>query len=351
MEIINELELRRLLKKRLSGSRFTSALVRKIIDESLAWEEKRSFWHYLFLSGRSGLLAHALVQALKVKQRIPFDLFIQICSDRGIRPSNAVVQALLKGIRKRGALDELIGPRGWDAYDERISQAREQLLHRKASEKRKFKDGLLEKFQFLKSQRMTEQAGRVLRRMVELYPEDSQFKKLKADFEEQWARDVLATHVATLGAERWDRTKTAPSSADQEMLDCFQKEGERLCVEHREFAVDLAVAFWFMEEYSRALEALAWGPPGRATDWMRVELLLQARRFIECIELLGMIEVRYIEDPETTFAVSYVRAQCLHSCGQHAAAIEILQSIVRVRPNYRSAGALVLEWTEGAAWD
>jgi hypothetical protein len=351
LEIVNELELRRILKKRLAGNKLNTSLVRHILDENLPWDEKRAFWHFMYTSRREGLLAHSMVQCLKSKSRVPFDLIIHLCSEGSVKPIPIVLEALLKGVRKQGALDEVIGPTGWDKYDKRLPQIRAQLLKQKTSEQKKFKDGLLEKFEFLQSQRMTEQAGRVLRRMVELYPDEQKFRKLKANFEEQWARDVLSSHMASISNEKMDRTVTAPSTSDEEMLKCFAKEGERLSVEHREFAADLALAFWFVEDYTRALESLAWAPTSQANDWLKVELLFQSRRFIECIELLNHLEVKFVDDPESTFSVSYLRAQCLHYCGQQAAALEILQSIVRVRPNYRSANALILEWTEGVSWE
>lgn len=351
MEIINELELRRILKKRQSETKLSTTLIKYILDESLPWEEKRSFWHFLYLTNRHALLANAIAQCVKGKARIPFDLFVHLCSSAGLKPTGVVLEALLKGTRKAGALDDLIGPRGWDKYDKRIKQIRAQLLAQKTTEQKKFKDGLLEKFEFLQNQRMTEQAGRVLRRMVELYPDEEKFKKLKQNFEEQWARDVLATHMAALSNEKLDRTLTAPSSSDEEMLKCFAKEGERICMEHREFATNLAMTFWFMEDYTHALEALAWAPPSEANDWLKAELLFHSRRFVECIEHLNHLEVKYINDPESTFAVNYLRAQCLNLCGQQGAALEILQSIVRVRPNYRSANALITEWTEGVSWE
>lgn len=193
MEIINELELRRLLKKRQHDSKFNAALVRVLMDESLPWEERRSTWHFLYLTGRRALLMQAIVQALKSKMRVPFDLIIQVCSEAGIKPPPIVVAALLKGARKQGAHEELIGATGWDRFDTRIAQMRAQLLKQKKSEQKQFKDGLLEKFEFLQNQRMYEQAGRVLRRMVELFPEEASFKKLKARFDEQRARRSLGS--------------------------------------------------------------------------------------------------------------------------------------------------------------
>lgn len=351
MEIINELELRRILKKRQSGQKLSTTLIKLILDEALPWEEKRAVWHFLYSSGRHGLLAVTLAQELRHKNRIPFDLLIQIMTEAQVAPKAAVLESLMKGARKQSAVDELIAANGWDGYDKRFSQIREKLLSQKISEQKKFKSGLLEKFEFLQSQRMTEQAGRVLRRMVELYPDEPQFKKLKDNFDEQWARDVLSTHQAVLSNEKLDRTLTAPSTSDEEMLKCFAQEGEKICMEHREFAADLSIAFLFLEDYNRALDALPWAPPSRANDWLRAELLFEARRFIECIELLNHLEVKYVEDPESTFAVSYLRAQCLQYCGQQAAALEILKSIVRVRPHYRSVSALIQQWTEGFGWE
>ncbi|NJL25310.1 MAG: hypothetical protein HC902_09105 [Calothrix sp. SM1_5_4] len=122
-------------------------------------------------------------------------------------------------------------------------------------------------------------------------------------------------------------------------------------MENREFASDLAVAFWFLDEYGQALEILKWAEPSTANDWLHAELLFASRRYVEALELLNHLEVKYVNDPEATFSVSYIRAQCLRGLGQQAAALEILRSIVRIRPNYRSANALILAWTEGGAWE
>ena len=43
---------------------------------------------------------------------------------------------------------------------------------------------------------MGEQAGRVLGRLVQLYPDDLELEALKRQFDEDWAREVLQNHVA-----------------------------------------------------------------------------------------------------------------------------------------------------------
>ena len=345
LKSIDERPLLRLLQKKSSSQDLSNDLVRMALDRSLTYEEKRSVWYFLLSSGRYGLAIHSLLQAIKNKDRIPFDVLVNLTAKFKIKPPNLITEAVLKGMRKLEALEDVISAKAWDSIDSRFAEVRNKILEKKYGEQNQFRENLKDKFHFLMNQRMEEQARRVLGRMLDLYPEDAEFLNLKDNFEEQWARNVLANHRASTQFENHALTRTQPSAAEDEMLDCFLKEGEKICLEQRDFAADLATTFLFMEEHSRALDIIAWAPVNRANDWMRAELLVRARRFIEALELLLHLEVKYVNDPETSFAVSYLRAQCLQASGQSDVAVEMLKSIVRLRPNYRSAQALIMKWS------
>lgn len=348
---MNELAIRDLLLKKLSLQDLQAEVLKLIADPSISWEEKRPLWHYLYNSGREKALIEAIRHAFENKTRAPFDLLIELCARANVKPGGTVIESLLKGLKKQRALDEIISSRGWDKWDSRLAAMRNELLEQKIENVKQFKENMFEKFHFLKNQRMTEQAGQVLKRLKQLYPDDPTLVQLQKDFEEDWARNILSTHMATLQTEAIERTRTQPSTADVEMLKQFLAEGEKAAFLHREFAYDLAIAFWFVEDYTHALEILEYAEPGLAADWMRAELLCAAGRYLEALEQINSLEMKYIEDPENTFAVSYLRAQCLFQLGQQSSALEILQSIVRVRANYRSAHALILEWTAGVTWE
>ncbi len=351
MEAINELEIRKLLRRKPSGADLLRHLIKAILNPQKPWEEKRALWHFLYRWGKESTILHALIESLGSKSRVPFDIMIEMTADAKLRPSTTGVESMLKGVRKQGATEELLSARGWDKWDKRFNLIRKEILEKRVSENRKAKEGMLDKFNFLKGQRLVEQAGRVLRRMLELYPDDNELKQTKQDFDEQWAREVLATHMATLSHEKLERTEIENSSKDEEMLNCFLSEGEKIAMENRDFATDLTIACMFMNEYKRGLDILNWAPMTPANEWIKAELLISGRRFVEAMEHLNGLELKYAEDPESSFSVSYMRAQCFKELGQKDAALEIMQSIVRVRPNYRSAHALILEWTQGAGWE
>lgn len=348
---MNELPLQQLLQRKLSPEELLEEIERLLNDSSLSWDEKRPLWHFLHNTGRDKALMASMQAGLDNKARVPFDLLVDICARANVQPSNTILESLLKGLKRQHAFDEILSSRGWDKWELRLPAMRNELLEQKVDNNRKYKESLIEKFEFLKNQRLTEQAGQVLKRLKELFPEDEQLAQMERDFQEEWARNVLSTHIATLQSEAIERTRTQPSAADEQMLQQFLVEGEKAAFSVREFAYDLAIAFWFLEDYSRAVEILAYAPPGQATDWMRAELLFASRRFLETLEQINTLELKYIDDPESTFAVSYLRAQCLFGLGQRSSALEILQSIVRVRTNYRSAHALILDWTNGVVWE
>jgi len=349
VDVIDERELRDLLRGRPPANVMISTVMKQVLDEQIPWEDRRPYWHFLHQTGRASSVVVTLIEALKNKTRIPFNILAHLTADAQLRPEPLHVQAFLKGLRKQHSLEDSIDVGAWATFDRKFDEIREHLMLERASRQERYKVGLREKFEFLRSQRMLEQAGRVLRRMIALYPEEQSYAELKVQFDEERAREVLANRTVR-AREKFERTQTVPSTSDQEMLKCFVEEGIKILVEKRDIAADLAVALWFMDDFAGAGEILAWAAPSPAVDWMRVEVMIAGRRFLDGLEAIAALETKYALDPESTFAAAYARAQCLRELGQEAAALETMQSIVRVRPNYRSAHALILEWTDGAEW-
>jgi thioredoxin-like negative regulator of GroEL len=99
-----------------------------------------------------------------------------------------------------------------------------------------------------------------------------------------------------------------------------------------------------MELFEQARKLLEMAPSTLAVDWLYLDVLLKCRRYAEGLDALLTLERRYANDPETTFAATYARAQALAGLGQVGAAAALLKSLVSIRPGYRSAHSLLLQW-------
>lgn len=341
-----ELELRQLLSRKSASEDLVRIVGERVANSSMPWELRRTYWYFLYNQGLHQEVLQLLIKNLETKNRVPFDLVIELLAGSNTVPDEKVFEALIKGMKKQGALEDLMAAYSFDKWDSRFSETRDLLIQRQMEEQENAKKALYEKFEFLKNQRMTEQAGQVLARLRQVYPNDLQYIQAEREFREQWARDVVASRSTYSKLRQLARKKFPLSEPDQQMLKAFLADLQKLSPSHPTLAYDLAVGFWFMEEYDSALAALN-ESKGSAAEWLRAELLLSARRFVECLEQLNHLEVKFAEHPETSFAVSYLRAHALKELGQDDTALEILKSIVHVRPHYRSAHSLISEWSEG----
>jgi hypothetical protein len=136
---------------------------------------------------------------------------------------------------------------------------------------------------------------------------------------------------------------------ENELLTIWETETKSLATANPAWAADLAMMFFFVDAPQAALSVIEVAPTGVGPDWLTAELMLKRRQYVDLLEHLHSLEIRYVKDTETAFGVAYLRAQALQALGQSGIAVEILRSIVEVRPDYRSANHLLNEWSVGAA--
>lgn len=341
-----ELELRQLLSRQTAPDELLKIALVRLGDFSLPWEERRLFWYFLFNTGCFEEVWQLLRDHLEAKSRVPFDLLITLADQAQTVPSKTVIEALLKGIKKQSALEDLLQAKGFDKWDARFKELRQNTLDSIRGTEIKKRTDLLEKFEFLKNERLPDQAAEVLRDLRRLFPEDETILGLERELQEKQAREVVHKQTPLeKDLELPENPKIPPSDADLEMVRQFLAEAERLATTHPDLPYQVAIGGAFMEQFAAVKDVLAHAPESPARDWLLAELLFLSRHFVECLEHLNSLEVKYAQDPESTFAVSYLRAQALKKLGQSERAIEILQSLTRIRPHYRSAQRLLQEWT------
>ena len=285
---------------------------------------------------------------IKTGKPLPWGALVEVFARNKIRPTKEVMDALFTGALEQGMLENLIQSRGWDDYDGRFKPLREELQERLRDDLDRKKEVLKEKLGFLSNHRMIEEEEKVLSLLMRMFPEDSEIQAHHLEFQERWARNVLASqrqgyiNIEALikGAIKW-------TQKEEELLALWLEEAEKISKNRPALAYSLCLFFYFIEAFPQALTILHLAPSSTQKDWLILDLLIECRRFVECLAAVDRVELAYADDPETTFGAAYIRARALHGLGQNSQALEILQSIVNVRPNYRSAKTLIHEWAGG----
>lgn len=323
-------------------------IVNRITNNETSELARFAYWHFLFQSGHYQEIIKTYLGRLVDKNRIHWGIFIETLAHFKIKPPAAVVLSVLKGIKRQSAQDDLWGCFSWDEYDPRFKEFRDLITEAHLQREKTREEGLVEKFHFLQSQRMNEQAARVLKRLVFLYPRNEEYRKLKNGFEEELARDVISNHDGVFVSEPVNHVEVLTKDEQQIVLG-WASQCEQFSRKNPALAYDFAIGFLFVGADEVAFHNAQSAPEGPAVEWLIAELLLRLGRYIDLLEHLREIEMLRLADPETSFAVAYLRAQALQALGQSAAAVELLRDIVQVRPNYRSANHLLMQWSVGVA--
>jgi hypothetical protein len=72
---------------------------------------------------------------------------------------------------------------------------------------------------------------------------------------------------------------------------------------------DFVIMFRWFEDWEKAIQILNPLPMTESALWLRVELLLEGRKYLELIETLNSVEKMIAQNPETFLASAYFRAQ------------------------------------------
>ena len=109
---------------------------------------------------------------------------------------------------------------------------------------------------------------------------------------------------------------------------------------------DLVVMSIFMEMDDLALALFHSNKVIEENIWLYLEILMINRRYLEVLSLLPAIEKGYSDSPDTFLACTFLRSISLWNLGEKNSAIEVLQAVVEIKPNYRSSDVLLAEWSQ-----
>lgn len=306
--------------------------------------ERRAFLNFLIQSGDFKTAYELIGQWMPDKERIPWNEFLFLLKNSGYRPNKEFLDYFFKAMEDVSPKDAVLVFHGWNEIDSRFLELEKNFLKTLSKDSSDRLQLLFNKLDYFKTHRMIDEEQRLIEDLLLRFPENEKLQKDLQTFKSRWAHHLVAEKARNLTEDNWLASALKPKPEEWDFgnhLLIVMKESVRL---NQARAYDFAIGFYLMELYHHAIEMIALAPENLATDWFRLEVLLKARRFLECLEMINFVETKYASDPETTFAATYLRSQVLYGLGQTYPAKELLRSIVHIRPNYRSASSLLAGW-------
>jgi len=311
-----EVEIHRLLKETDNPIQVADELLKKWDKGELSWIEQEIAAEFLLNAGFTPALFEQINKQLRARQKIPWAVFFEALARAQARLTKEEVDQILVGAGEEDALGQMCRTRALDSADPRFAKIRANPRIERRQEKMKVKS----------EPRAMSQATMI------------------SDRTRPMVENAIPKPIRKLSLQEWAKNADQTSVTSKEKI---AKTAKLMVAQSRKepaTAYDIAISLRFMGLPDEALDALACAPRGPSVLWLELDLMLETSRFVEVLDKADQLERKLSGDPDATFSAAYARAIALHGLGQLNEAKELLESIVKVKPTYRSAHSLLLKW-------
>lgn len=345
-----ESEINTLLREKKDPQLVAEDLIYRWRHRLLNEEEQIDCAQFLLAAGLYRHLFTEIHRLILESEKLPWAQLAEALGRMGFKPDDYEVHALFEAAGSQNAVAHLLRSRQLDLYSRTFGEKRAELhdsIKRAIFDR---KQALKDQIQFMRAQRLYEQELKLIEELEALFPSEVDAQEEKNELRLRWAREVVANaRTATDPALDLERKLEYLSPEEENVKALLVERAHEIAKQKPELAYDLAIGLNAMGFAREALAVLEHAEPAPAVDWLKLELMIGARQFVSALEEATRLEETYASEPETIFASTYARARALHGLGEAASAIDLLRGLVRVRPNYKSAQSLLLDWSGGDA--
>ena len=305
--------------------------------------------HFLLNAGLYQELNLNLQQQFKSKKNIHWLALLELLGVQSSFKDKILNKAISEGIKSQNAEIKTLTSNFFSTFDHK------NLLWKKYQKKliqsfEKNQSKLFDKVELYKNLGLLNEEHETLKDLKRYFKNDPRLKKIEDDFSARWARHIIQKSNSQNINFLEHKTVQDKFHKDEEVfLNFIYNEIMELLKGNSSYHEDFALLFYFMGDLNKSISILNQTTDDEATDWLKVDILLYLNRFLDVLSLLNEFESKYSHNPETAFASTYVRAQAYWGLKAQHKAISIMQDLINVRPDYRSAQSFLIKWQQGRA--
>lgn len=339
-----ELEIKSLLEEFKDPEVVAGKLVTLFSDPRFAWSEENllELYRYLLNCGLyQNLIRFCLAQLPNPEFKMPWAYFIEAVNAGVPDLEEDVVKYILLGIQEDDAAHTVSLASGAERFVKNAKELKNEHRRARRRDTTRLKGELMDELLTLRTQQLYEQEKMLLGKLQRMFPGDADILEEVREHKERYALEILSRRSPLREAVLREAPPTAEANAQMQE---FNSSFLQAAAKSPDLAFDFAIAAYMMDLPETTLVLLKSIQLSSAQKWFLLEIKLKCRLFLEILGDLNEIELALAHEPETFFATAYLRAQAYWGLQQKHMAIEILESILAARPNYRSSSALLEIW-------
>lgn len=304
--------------------------------DKLSREQKREIFHFLYIAEQyKTFLSILRIEISNDSPLIPWSHFFAILSkiDR-LDPNH--VREFLAAAPSSAEFGQfrIPHPELTALWLQKKEQRNEDYLGRKKE--------LLKELEFARQRGFKDQRNRILDELKKLYPGDREIELIFQTEKEFKARQVInKVFSKRLAQVDWNPSVEDMSAAEIKVL---MKVIKKKIKKQPQLALDFAIMFFQMEVYSGALAVLDLiKDKDFRILWHDLQISIEAKQYARALSTIDILKQQRLST-DHSFSLLYFQALALFGLGDETEAKQIIRNIAKIRPNFRSANSLLLEW-------
>ncbi len=304
--------------------------------DQLQDHQKIQIFHYLYLAKQETFFLNTLRQELlNTEPVIPWtQLFSLLKKWKKLNPAH--VQMFLdygclshEKIQFRIDSPELI-----ELWSHKKQQMQTQFEGKKAS--------LMKDLDFAKNQGLKEKRMDALNQLKQFFPKDKSVETAFQSEKEFHARQTY-NKLVSKKEKNFHAKKEAPSLSTEETASFF-KIIKKYLKKDANYAYDFCVMFMEIDQPLLGLKVVdLLKKKSQTLLWHELYMCLEAQQHARALNTIAQLQKSNVSN-EHSFSLLYYQALALYGLGNRSDAIRIVKNILKIRPQFKSANSLLLEW-------
>jgi len=198
--------------------------------------------------------------------------------------------------------------------------------------------------QISKSQRLITKEGKLIQELIQLDNKNPLFQQKWQEYEYAQAKDVFDEYRNAHHDLMYTiRNQTSPE--EEKILKNLVTGLNQLAEKHPPKLINDMVILLSSTGYTPL--AITFLENRLDTDerrWIYLDLLLEDEQYLKCLNFAEQTFLKTTPDSDTAFALNYIKARAYYGLKEYEKAKTIMSRLVSLRPQYRSAKALLCQW-------
>ncbi len=346
-----ETEINKLLKQKRDIAIVADELIKKWRRSELSDLDKKSVSCFLLHSGFYPSLIENIIFSLRKKTKIPWATLILLLEFKKENIDAKIIDFLFTGAKEENQLEEILISTQFDDLDLRFKTIRKEFYKKQLNSLQEKRKELLAQAEILHNDGLFEKEREVLKEIQLLFNEENpdilkKFDKLSI----KHAKEIISKIKSRIKHRSYfqDKKKFKEAGALKKVENDVGKKLVQLSKKQPELSYYISIALIQIELFDFALKALSYSKNNSRTQWLKLDLLLLTRQYISAMELAQKLETQEKENSESVFSAMYAKAKALWGLSHKTEAIKLLESILKVRPQYRSSHSLLMQWKDSS---